>query len=161
MKLNRWDFYMRNMKRNRTGNVYRESHAESRYSNGEDNDRNEEQRQGTSCKYFDGFHWCGCAAGFRFGVVSRRRTLLKKGAVVQKHERTCVRTESRYMRRSFPASRLSSIGIPLDEHQRLRLPERSPTLRLSLTGPTMARAIAATITAASQNAPALSRARAK
>jgi hypothetical protein len=64
VKLNRRDFYMRNMKRNRTGDVYRESHAESCYSNGKDNDRNEEQRQGTSCEYFHGFHGGVCAAGF-------------------------------------------------------------------------------------------------
>lgn len=63
MNFNRRDFYMRDMNRDRTGDVDRESDAKSRDSDGEDNDRNEEQRQGPSCKSFEEFHQSGCAAG--------------------------------------------------------------------------------------------------
>ena len=61
MNFNRRDFYMRDVNRDGAGDVNRESDAESRDSDGEDNDR---QWQGTRCKSFEEFHQSGCAAGF-------------------------------------------------------------------------------------------------
>ena len=64
VNFNSRDFYMRDMNRDGTGDVDRESDAESCNADGEDNDRNEEQRQGTCCKSFEEFHQSGCAFGF-------------------------------------------------------------------------------------------------